>query len=1407
MVVGLKKRNRTSSKTAMIVAVITVLIVCFSGMSLNTSEISGIGPMEDMGVNYVYPMPINDEIPVRTIEDLQKIGNGSPLNGKYKQLADLDFSDPNSYEDMSTYLAGLGWEIKVSVDSITPNSVDISTYDVTFRISFIQGGFESLVTDALIQYVFGNMNTGTTDTPLLTGYITVPGNVSRFDGTTVTMFMIGGTLGSSHMSSDGEFAMSMAVDPALASNTKTSYHLGNFTPVGTASSRFSGSYNGNAYSITGMEVVSFYGGSATVSAQDYSIGMFGVLNNATIENVKLIDGSVTNSMIKLRASNPAANTFLSYSGSVAGYSIGGTKIINCFNEGSIMASSCAGGIAGYTAPTATASYCTNYGQVSVQGNIAGGIVGLGSTVKNSINYGNITAGYYAGGVGGYFATGDGISNSINYGNVTVHVRIAGGIAASCVTQILSCINYGEVKGAGEALGGIIGQNGTSLMANVANFGNVTLTAALSINACVGGISGTATNAGRIEHAYNHGDVEAVLGGDCIAGIAGYIMNTDYVISNVANYGEVKGATNFVGGIVGLLIGKEISNASNTGDITGRGNFVGGITGSDLSAHMKNTLNTGAIIGDNYVGGITGRVITTVLEISANYGEVTGNSRVGGITGYTYTNVTGGTSEVKDSYNVGLVSGNTFVGGISGDAGYGDTATSGFNRIVSVYNAGMVIKAGVVGDGGGILGGTNNPSGLTVAEAYYPNSVTGALVIGTAITPSSFMLRSTFPAGWFSGSSPWAMDDGDITKPLSNRINEGKPYFGGSVDFTVAISEDEQRVFHKELADPVSVYVTGTGSEFVNYQWQMSQFDGISWTSWVDVTDNSNMPIFTQKDPVLVTDPNIRYQCVVRSLIPNGGGGSAMAEIRGYYGLALNSDIWIKSGVALEYSFDGVSWSDYNKRIMLVDAAEEHITTFYVRGPVTPTIQGVIGWKDDQSHSLVGNEWEYLETIADNLILTAEIGFIVDVSVNNGTLGKAEYRYNGTGSFADADGVVLMYGIKSTMLELRAVEKTGGVFDEWTGDLAAGTVLVELLTLTSVNKPLEFVANFILQTYTISVTDSTGGSTTANPAIVSHGGSSTLIFTPDLGWRLDTVIVDGVDVTAGVSGGSYTISNVVDNVAVIVTYGNHVTSMYTIKATAGPGGTIDPSGTVTVPYGENKTFTFAAGSGNKIVDVVIDGESHPEYASAGTYTFRHVNMNHSIAVYSSQQDLVTLTIEVEGNGLVEYSIDGVTFVTYGGTVFFEKGTDVKLRAFAGEDYHFVAWESGSFRSTEPQVEFNNVVVSMLVTADFDSDEEGAAFSILKFVIPILVILALILLLFLLFYRRSYQVTIEVSGTAIVNGKEKAYRNRKYTFTIEGKGTVSYRVGEDGQWKQLIAGSEGEYTIPRSEVKDDIDIEVR
>ncbi|HQQ13020.1 MAG TPA: hypothetical protein PK855_07650, partial [Bacteroidales bacterium] len=76
---------------------------------------------------------------------------------------------------------------------------------------------------------------------------------------------------------------------------------------------------------------------------------------------------------------------------------------------------------------------------------------------------------------------------------------------------------------------------------------------------------------------------------------------------------------------------------------------------------------------------------------------------------------------------------------------------------------------------------------------------------------------------------------------------------------------------------------------------------------------------------------------------------------------------------------------------------------------------------------------------------------------------------------------------------------------------------------------------------------------------------------------------------------------------IFTYGAPPTQ-YTITASAGPNGSISPSGNVSVTEGGNKTFYIYPSYGYSIQDVVVDGISQGALTS---YTFTNVVTNHTI----------------------------------------------------------------------------------------------------------------------------------------------------------------------------------------------------
>jgi len=104
--------------------------------------------------------------------------------------------------------------------------------------------------------------------------------------------------------------------------------------------------------------------------------------------------------------------------------------------------------------------------------------------------------------------------------------------------------------------------------------------------------------------------------------------------------------------------------------------------------------------------------------------------------------------------------------------------------------------------------------------------------------------------------------------------------------------------------------------------------------------------------------------------------------------------------------------------------------------------------------------------------------------------------------------------------------------------------------------------------------------------------------------------------------------------------------HTITASAGTGGSIDPSGTVLVTDGEDQTFTITPSAGYHINDVLVDEVS---VGAVTSYTFENVQADHTIAA-TFTQDEYTLTVDIVGSGAVNrdktspYLYDTVVILT-------------------------------------------------------------------------------------------------------------------------------------------------------------------
>ena len=191
-----------------------------------------------------------------------------------------------------------------------------------------------------------------------------------------------------------------------ASSTSTWDNGQGFTPLGNNSIKFTGSYDGDGYTINGLTI--------NRPTTAYT-GLFGYTNGSTIKDIGVININIT-----------GANR----AGGLSGWIESSTIIDNCYTTGNITGGSFVGGLVGAADDSSTVSNCYSTSSVSGSANDIGGLVGYN---------------YYSS-----------ISNCYSTGSVSGdNVRIGGLVGRSYGGSISYCYSTGTVAGT-NFVGGIIG---------------------------------------------------------------------------------------------------------------------------------------------------------------------------------------------------------------------------------------------------------------------------------------------------------------------------------------------------------------------------------------------------------------------------------------------------------------------------------------------------------------------------------------------------------------------------------------------------------------------------------------------------------------------------------------------------------------------------------------------------------------------------------------------------------------------------------------------------------------------------------------------------------------------------------------------------------------------------------------
>jgi len=342
--------------------------------------------------------------------------------------------------------------------------------------------------------------------------------------------------------------------------------------------------------------------------------------------------------------------------------------------------------------------------------------------------------------------------------------------------------------------------------------------------------------------------------------------------------------------------------------------------------------------------------------------------------------------------------------------------------------------------------------------------------------------------------------------------------------------------------------------------------------------------------ITIKGGNITASCEGSGAGIGGGGGGNGGAVYISGGSVYASNLWgISIGAGLNASDSGTLQNNSSAK------APVYLTTMTLR---------------DTAGAAVGN------TLVSSLI----------ASLNN-----SAYTYGTRDMQTDSEGKLYLYLPENT-----ATIKTQAAENNYVGSVTttsdAGASL-GALTLSSVsgvtpertNAP---VSGSIVITFIGAMDPSVTGTVSLNGGAALAGGTwsdgNTVYTVPYSGFLYSTAY------TVAVSGFQNAVGNTITadsthgfTTCAAPSYSGTV--YYMIKSTAGTGGSISPSGSVSVADGGDKTYTITASDGYEIEDVLVDGVS---VGTVGSYTFENVKKAHTITASFAEKKVVNPFTDVE-----------------------------------------------------------------------------------------------------------------------------------------------------------------------------------
>ena len=634
-----------------------------------------------------------------------------------------------------------------------------------------------------------------------------------------------------YLSSDFNLANSIDASSTSGWNSGEGWN-----PVGNSSTKFTGTFDGNNHTISGL----------TIDRFAYYQGLFGDASSATIQNVGLINVSITGrhyvgGLVGRNSSTDITNSYVTgdvtgtgdWVGGLVGLNYNSSAIINSYATATVTADERAGGLVGVNSSSGSIlnSYATGDVITTGFGGESGGLVGLNSftagSITNSYSVGEVSGVADVGGFIGRHNSGGGtLTNNYwlkNAGhnptlNDTGNDGDVGGISTEATLSNFYSSSHAVYTGAspwtfGDGNGGWV--EFSDKLPHLDWEWSTSIETLLQLQNMQLDLDNDYTLANNIDASatstWNDGSGWNPVGNSSTK-FTGTFDGNNHTISGLTIDRTVEDYQ----GLFGYTDGATIQNVGLLGGsvTAGIGNSVGFLAGRVNSTTITNVYSTGTVSGNGAVGGLVGLKVSSSITNSYVTGAVSGNNAIGGLVGYNDSSIT-------NSYATGAVNGNDYVGGLVGQNN--NTSAS----ITNSYSTGSVTGRDYVG---GLAGYANASASIT--NSYSTGNVTGRSSVGGLVGTHRFLatISNSYSVGSVTGGSNVGglighCDGGTLTNNFWNTQTSGQTTSAGqgvgAVEGKTTTQMMQESTYSTWSMDSegAATWSIEDGESFAYHQWQ------------------------------------------------------------------------------------------------------------------------------------------------------------------------------------------------------------------------------------------------------------------------------------------------------------------------------------------------------------------------------------------------------------------------------------------------------------------------------------------------------------------------------------------------------------------------------------------------------------